>query len=78
MPDCGCFSHNGFLNDRGSAEVAQRELELDGVDNMDPSRYLDRVGSVSASDEDEDLHLWTSWLSDKETEDQYLRFHHGS
>ncbi len=52
MRDCTCHSHNGFrLSPEG---LAQRELELDGVDGMDASRYLDKSGSVSASVEVED------------------------
>jgi len=45
---CNCLSHNGFLTSAGYAEVAQRERERHGVDNMDASRYLDIPGSVSA------------------------------
>jgi len=52
--DCGCRSHSGFLTSAGLAEVAQRELELAGFDGVDLSRYVDKVGSVSALVEVED------------------------
>ena len=51
---CNCLSHNGFLTDRGLAEVAQRRALLPGVDNTGVSLYLDKVGSVSAMVEVED------------------------
>ncbi len=50
---CSCHSHNGFLTDRGYAEVAQRSSE--GLDLFDmeltPDEEcvrLDTQGSVSA------------------------------
>ena len=46
---CKCSSHNGFLTAKGLAEAAQRERQLDGVDNMELFPYLDKVGSVSGS-----------------------------
>jgi len=67
---CGCLNYNGFLTDRGYAEVAQRELELHGVDAMGSSRYLDIPGSVSA--------LLELELPDDLLEEQYRRFHNGS
>ncbi len=43
---CTCHSHNGLvLSPEG---LAQRENVRDGLDNMESSLYLDRVGSVSA------------------------------
>ncbi len=54
--ECECSSHGGFLTAKGLREAAQRERELDGVDAMAPSRYLDRSVSLSAvEDEDDDL-----------------------
>ena len=45
MRKCSCHSHGGFqLSPEG---LAQREFELPGVDGVDVSRYLDKVGSVS-------------------------------
>ena len=72
MSDCGCFSHGGFLTSRGLREVAQRELEFDGVDAMESSSYLDRVGSVSASEPMEII------FDDGVLDQQYRRFLSGS
>jgi len=58
---CKCLSHNGFLTRTGYRVVAEAE-----------QRYLDRVGSVSASTEVE-LH----WPPDALIEEQYRRFHNG-
>ncbi len=54
VSDCGCNSHGGFLTAKGLEEAAQRERWLTEVDAMDPGRYVDRVGSVSALVEVED------------------------
>ncbi len=51
---CSCHSHGSFLTAVGLAEAAQRELEFDGVDNLDAMCYLDKSGSVSALIEIED------------------------
>ncbi len=70
MTDCGCLSHNGFLTDRGHAEVAQRSLEGLELAATDLSRYVDRVGSVSALVEGEGFHVFDDRLLDN----QYRRF----
>ena len=67
---CDCRSHNGFLTAKGLEEAAQRSLEGLEVAGMDARRYVDRVGSVSASQRDETRF----WLSDEETDSQYQRF----
>ena len=74
MADCGCFSHDGFLTEAGYAEVAQRELELDGVDNTASLQYLDKVGSVSGLVEVEGSYEW----DDQYLDQQYRRFLNGS
>ena len=66
---CGCHSHNGFL--LSPEGLAQRELELPGVDGMELSRYLDIDRSVSGPQET------LSW-DDALLEDQYRRFLNGS
>ena len=69
---CRCHSHNGFLTVRGY-EDAQRELELDeGLAVEKISVYIDKVGSVSASQ-----FLVSIW-DDQVIEEQYRRFHNGS
>jgi len=69
MKGCTCHSHNGFvLSPEG---LAQRELELDEVDAMQSSEYLDRVGSVSGLRRDE---IFVDSLIDE----QNRRFFHGS
>ncbi len=73
MSDCGCYSHGGFLTAKGLEEAAQRERSLPGVDAMGVSRYVDRVGSVSAMDDGRD-HVFDDALIDQ----QYRRFLDGS
>jgi len=72
------FSRNGFLTERGYAELAQRTsregLSPRGVDEMVAGRYLDKVGSVSALDGDGDFHVFDDELLDQ----QYRRFRNGS
>ena len=68
------FSRNGFLTDRGYAEVAQRAsleglLPL-GVDGECDLQYIDSRVSVSGLRRDEDL-------SDFELDEQYQRFLNG-
>ena len=65
------FSRNGFLTDRGYAEVAQ-QISLEGLDSRVDIEYLDKSGSVSAMVEVEDH--WVDELLDQ----QYRRFQHGS
>ncbi len=69
---CRCLSHDGFLTDRGYAEVAQRESDRLEVDAMELSLYVDTTGSVSGLRRDE-TH-WDHELLDQ----QYRRFHCGS
>jgi len=69
---CGCNGHGGFLTAKGLKEAAQRELELDGVDAMESSDYLDSMGSLSAMTGKE-VH-WDEAI----LEDQHRRFHNGS
>ncbi len=68
---CGCHSHGGFqLSPEG---LVQRDgPELAGAVAM---RYLDKVGSVSALVEGEDLY---ANVTDHILEAQSERFHHGS
>ena len=74
MSDCSCRSHGTFLTSKGLAEAAQRKLELRGFDSMELESYVDKVGSVSASDGDGDVFVW----DDRLIEDQYRRFLNGS
>ena len=70
---CNCHSHNGFLTDRGYAEVAQRELfSAEGLTRSDEDVRVDVVGSVSGLVEVEDH--WDPELIDQ----QYQRFLNGS
>ena len=71
--DCTCLCHNGFLTERGYAELAQRSPEGLEVDGMAVRQYLDKVGSVSALAEAEDYHVFDGLLIDE----QYRRFLHG-
>ena len=68
------YSRNGFLTSAGLADVAQRSLEGLEVDAMAETRYLDRVGSVSALVEVEESHVF----DDELIEEQYRRFRNGS
>jgi len=72
------YSRNGFLTERGYAELAKRTsregLSPRGVDEMVAGRYLDKVGSVSALVEVEDPFDWDDAIIDQ----QYRRFHSGS
>jgi len=72
---CDCFSHNGFLTERGYAELAQRELELGEVDALPHSSYVDTVGSVSALELERDMY---GFVSDAQIDQQYRRFLNGS
>ncbi len=75
MSECGCLSHNGFLTERGYAELAERELEWpEAVDMSTRCLYLDKVGSVSGTRRDEDTIIFDDELLDQ----QYRRFHNGS
>ncbi len=69
---CGCLSHNGFLTRRGYERVNRTNTE--GVDKTEESRYLDRVGSVSALAEAEDLY---AFCSDLHLDQQGRRHQHG-
>ena len=70
---CECRSHNGFMTAKGLEEVAQRSpegLELAGVV---ATRYLDKVGSVSAL-----LKSNIDYRHDAQIDEQYRRFRSGS
>ncbi len=56
MAKCSCSAHNTFLTAKGHREAvaAQRSDSSFVFDGMAARRYLDRVGSVSASVEVED------------------------
>ncbi len=69
---CGCNSHGSFLTAKGREAAAQRELEMFDLDGMASERYLDRVGSVSASNGDGDVFV------DELLDEQYRRFLNGS
>ncbi len=72
---CRCHSHNGFLTSRGYRDVAQRELEIYGVDGTHAGAYVDKVGSVSGLRRDEDLF---ADVTDQLLLEQSERFHNGS
>ena len=71
--NCGCHSHNGLL--LSPEGLAQRGLELPGVDGMATSSYLDKVDSVSGLELERDLYANTL---DSDIDEQERRFHHGS
>jgi len=76
---CLCLSHNGFLTERGYAELAQREHQLNvfcevGLDSPVAVPYLDKVGSVSALVEVEGSYAQPDAVIDE----QYQRFLNGS
>ncbi len=70
---CDCSSHNGFLTAKGLRETEQRSLE--GLDAREVCVHLDKVGSVSALAEAEDLYALTT---DQLLLEQSERFHNGS
>jgi len=73
MTRCSCTAHDGFLTERGYAEVAQRErLLYEDLAVEETLGYLDRVGSVSGLPLPK-IH-WDHELIDE----QYRRFHNGS
>ncbi len=74
MARCSCRSHGSFLTAKGLEEAAQR-FSLEGLAPWGVHAYLDRVGSVSALDEDEDLF---AFCSDTHLNEQDRRFHYGS
>ena len=79
MSESGHFSRNGFLTNRGYAEVAQRNSFMDnfygvGLTQDDLAVNLDKVVSVSALVEVEGSHVFDEKLIDE----QYRRFHNGS
>ncbi len=69
MTDTGHYSRNGFLTRRGY-ELARAM----GIDKAEVSRYLDKVGSVSALVEGEGA----LWPCDSYLEEQHRRFLNGS
>ena len=75
MKSCSCRSHNGFLTAKGLEEAAQRSLEgLEVLAVETPGLYFDRVGSVSALAEAEDLY---AFVPEALLNEQYRRFHNG-
>ena len=77
---CSCHSHGSFLTAKGLEEAEQRgvdraytlaQLALDGTP---VEFYLDKVGSVSALDEDEDLF---AFVPESYIEEQHRRFLNG-
>jgi len=73
MSDCGCNSHGSFLTAKGLKEAAQR-LSLEGLAPLGDHAYIDKVGSVSALAEAEDLY---AHVSDTQIDQQYRRFLNG-
>ena len=69
---CECTSHNGFLTERGFAELAER-TSLEGLAPRGDNEYLDKVVSVSAS-----TGPLLHWPPDAIIDQQYRRFHNGS
>ena len=74
MYNCRCVSHNGFLTERGYAELAQR-TSLEGLAPRGDSEYLDKVVSVSGSIRDEAPLV--IWPERRYIRDQYRRFLNG-
>jgi len=74
MADCSCSSHGSFLTAKGFAEAAQRRDISAEIDGMAAKLYLDKVGSVSALAEAEDLY---AHHSDEQIDNQYRRFLNG-
>jgi len=69
----GHHSRNGFLTERGYAELAQ-QTSLEGLAPRGDVEYVDKVGSVSALVEVEGFHVFDDQVLDQ----QYRRFHNGS
>ena len=72
-------SRNGFLTRKGyqlaEERGAQRELKLKALAAMDIVPQVDKVGSVSALVEVEDLY---AFVIEDMTDDQYRRYHNVS
>ena len=66
-------SRNGFLCKKGLEEAAQR-FSLEGLDSRREVGYVDKVVSVSALVEVEDLY---ADLEDESIDQQYRRFLNG-
>ena len=66
---CSCSAHGSFLTAKGLEEAAQRTRQFLGVDGMDESPYLDKVGSVSGLELERDI-----LVPDALIEQQYRRF----
>jgi len=71
MTKCRCLSHNGFLTERGYAELAQRN-SLEGLAPLGGTEYVDSRVSVSALVEGEDV------FDHELLDQQYRRFLNGS
>jgi len=72
VADSGHHSRNGFLTDRGYAEVAQRAVDQFDLDVMAAKQYVDSRVSVSAL-----LSPLIHWDDDL-IDQQYRRFHNAS
>ena len=72
--NCHCCTHNGFLTERGYAELAQQN-SLEGLPPRGASVRVDRSGSVSALVEVEDMY---AHITDQELLEQSERFLNGS
>ena len=72
MRKCRCHSHNGML--LSPEGLAEREVFFDGIDAVGPSRYLDRVGSVSGLELERDFY---ANILDSDIDEQARRFHNG-
>ncbi len=72
---CRCLSHNGFLTNRGYAEVAQRgSVSLEGLALFESSCEVDSRVSVSGLRRGEAFHVFDEDLIDQ----QYRRHLYGS
>ena len=71
---CGCSSHNGFLTERGHAELAQ-QTSLEGLAPRGVPEYVDSVGSVSGLELERDLY---EFILDSDIDEQARRFHNGT
>jgi len=72
MLDCLCLSHNGFLTERGYAELAQQN-SLEGLTPRSDAVILDKVGSVSALRDQLDMFD----MCDHQIDEQHRRFLNG-
>ena len=71
---CTCHSHDGFLTERGYAELAQQR-SLEGLTPASDSVIVDMVGSVSGLELERDLY---ADVPDQLLDEQVRRSTHGS